>query len=109
MNIPAMDEACGSCGYIYERHSDRCCPKRTTGEGVVYGPPNWKPSGRFNPAQLRANESTAQADPRRDLFAAAALTGIMAGVEGDGGPFTERDYARRAWEFADAMLATEPK
>lgn len=60
-------------------------------------------------AAIAWDDPVRQADPRRDLFAAAALTGIMAGVEGDGGPFTERDYARRAWEFADAMLVTEPK
>jgi len=41
----------------------------------------------------------------RDYFAAAALTGLLAHVIGVARARDERDYAKRCYEYADAMIA----
>ncbi len=43
---------------------------------------------------------------RRDLFAAAALTGLLARNDNDPRT-TQREFAAEAWELADAMLLTD--
>ena len=72
----------------------------------------------LTPEQVRAREygpteeDEARSAARRDLFAAAALQGLLAsGLNPNTGSY-ERDYdvfADTAWALAEAMLFREPK
>ena len=51
-----------------------------------------------------------QQHARRDLFAAAALTGLLAAGRGTADASgTADDLARYAWALADGMLRLEPR
>lgn len=61
----------------------------------------WASRDRENARQKR--------EQRLDLFAAAALTGLLADGIADGGKGTPMIIATDAWTLARAMLDNEPK